>query len=159
MWAQNNKATKHAAALRVAATGEEAELTWLGDGELAAGAVADAAGVTVGAELIPGDADGAAEGEGKNLPLGMQFLTEGGAVTWQAVGRVTALVRFRETPSPALFLNSSHRQSGFAFSTVFSPEQQDIAGFGTVLPSVTKERQSARFMMTLLQSAAGAGAR
>lgn len=66
----------------MAATGEEAELTWLGEGELAAGAVADAAGVPVGAELIPkdeGDADGAAEGEGKKLPLfGMHLLREGG---------------------------------------------------------------------------------
>lgn len=60
--------------------------------------MAGAAGVPVGAELIPED-----EGNG------MRFLMDEGAVTLQAVGRVMALVRFRVTPSWALFLNPSHR--------------------------------------------------
>ncbi|KAM7505026.1 hypothetical protein LguiB_003930 [Lonicera macranthoides] len=48
--------------------------------------------------------------------------------------------------------------NNFVLSTVLSPEQKDHLGFFTVLPAVTKERQSARLRITLEQSTAGAGA-
>lgn len=81
-----------------------------------------------------------------------------GAETWQAAGRVKALVTLSVTPNCALFLKASQIHSASVFSTVLSPEQQEPSGFFVVLPLVTNERQSAKFNTRLEQSAAGAGA-
>lgn len=86
-----------------------------------------------------------------------QLVTEG-AETWQAEGKDKAFVTLRATPNWALFLNPSQRHSASVFNTIFRPEQQEPAGFFSVLPLVTKDKQSAKLSIRLLQSAAGAGA-
>lgn len=86
-----------------------------------------------------------------------QWVTEG-AETWQAAGRLNALVTFRVIPNWALFLNPSHKHSASVFNVVLRPEQHDPSGFSTVLPLVTNDKQSAIVNVKLEQSTAGAAA-
>lgn len=86
-----------------------------------------------------------------------QLVAEG-AETLQAAGREAALVMFKTTPSWALLLKASQRQAASALRTILRPLQQVPAGFVSVLPLDTKDKQSAMFKIRLEQSTAGAGA-
>lgn len=110
------------------------------------------------AAAAPGDIAAAGESAGAPPAAFKAHLLTEGAETRQAAGRAKALVTLRVTPSWALFLKASQRQSASVLSTVLSPEQQEPSGFCAVLPLVTKDKQSAMFKTRLEQSAAGAGA-
>lgn len=127
------------------------------------GAVAAALPPVEGIDEEPGAAEGEIdEGDGPGAPIGAPLilaqLLSGGVETPQADGSAVALVIFNAIPKLLLFLKASHKHLGLCFKTILKPEQQDPSGLETVLPFITKLRQSAMLRRTLEQSTEGEGA-
>lgn len=107
------------------------------------------AGETAATE--PGAPAGAPAGERDNPHLSAE-----GALTLQAAGKPIAFFISKSTPNDLLLLKPSHKHSGFVLKTDFNPEQQLGCGLASVLPLVTKDKQSAMLITTLVQSVVGA---
>lgn len=81
-----------------------------------------------------------------------------GVESLQAAGSVTALVTLMAKPNWALLLKASQRHLGAVLSTVFKEEQHVPCGLVTVLPLLTKVRQSDKVNTRFEHSTDGAGA-